>query len=169
MKFVPEVLMFRGILFCLLLTAGLMTGTAFADEVPAPAPGGHGNIYYDWGTGPDGWGYCYSYNEAGEVLNSGRPVPNFFCEKTSPSSYGWGRATNGFGYCFQFSPYGQVLNQGHSVDNSRCEAVQPSYYAWGRAVNGFTYCFQFTPNGDVMNDGHPVPSYFCGGAKAATK
>jgi|GEM_PF-2834277 len=153
--------MIQKFLFCLMFICGaLFSTTVLADgnpPTPAPAP----CIHYDWATGVDGWGYCFSYNEVGEILNSGRPVPNSFCEQTHPSSFAWGRATNGFGYCFQFSPYGQVLNQGHAVPNFQCEAVQPSYYAWGRGINGYTYCFQFTPNGDVMNDGRSVPSYYC--------
>jgi hypothetical protein len=117
--------------------------------------------YYAWGQAQNGWGYCYEWASPDQVLNGGRPVPNYLCEQVDPSHFYWGQGRNGFGYCYQWTSNGLVLNEGTPQANNYCEAVAPSYYGWGQGKNGFTYCYQFTANGFPMNEGNPVNNYFC--------
>lgn len=117
--------------------------------------------YYDWGTGQNGWGYCYQWTNYGQVMNGGQAVANHLCESRNPSFFEWGTGQNGFGYCYQWTPYGVGMNMGQPVANYQCESRRPSYYAWGRGGNGYTYCYQYTPFGVPMNMGQPVSNYNC--------
>ncbi len=122
---------------------------------------GHSGSYFDWGTGQNGWGYCYEWASNGEVLNGGRPVGNWLCERENPSYFYWGQAVNGWGYCYQWTPYGVAMNEGRPMANRQCEVENPSYFAWARAQNGYFYCYQWTSNGYVMNEGRPVHNSYC--------
>ena len=95
-------------------------------------------FYYDWGTAQNGWGYCYKWARNGSVLNDGRPVDDFHCERVRPSRPRWGAAQNGWGYCYRYTPYGVAMNEGYPIDNYYCEQRRPSYYSWGTAQNGNT-------------------------------
>ena len=117
--------------------------------------------YYKWGKARNGYGYCYEYTRDGRVLNGGKPVGNYNCERRNPSVYNWGRARNGYGYCYQYTPYGVAMNEGRPVSNFQCERYNPSYYSWGRGRDGNTYCYQYTGNGIPMNEGKPVSNYYC--------
>lgn len=117
--------------------------------------------YFDWGRAQNGWGYCYEWTCAGDVLNQGQPVSNYACEAVRPSYFDWGRAQNGWGYCYQYTPQGLTMNAGQPVSNYSCEQRRPSYYAWGRSQDGLTRCYQYTPQGIALNQGQPVSEYYC--------
>lgn len=152
------------------LTAALLIGAnALADETTSTPVSFNAydagmactGSYYNWGKAQNGWGYCYEYTCAGDVLNQGQPVSNYMCESVRPSYYNWGRAQNGWGYCYQYTPYGVTMNKGMPVSNYSCEASRPSHYAWGRGGDGMTRCYQYTPDGVALNKGQPVSDYLC--------
>lgn len=116
---------------------------------------------FRWGQGQNGWGYCYEYTRAGQVLNQGRPVNNAHCERIAPSIFDWGQGRNGWGYCYQWTPFGIAMNEGSAVETYQCERRSPSYFSWGTGRDGYTYCYQYTGKGLAMNEGHPVPSNYC--------
>lgn len=118
-------------------------------------------FYYDWGQGPNGWGYCYQWNPNGYIINYNNPSPNQFCEQRNPSYFFWGAAVNGYGYCYQFTPSGLTLNNGYPMPNFYCDRVSPSYFRFVTAPNGYVNCYQFTSNGYVMNNGMPVNYGLC--------
>lgn len=117
--------------------------------------------YYDWGQAVNGWGYCYQYTDSGVVLNGGRPVNNWYCERVRPSYFDWSTGRDGWGYCYQYTPYGIAMNTGNPVYNANCERRRPSHYEWGRSNDGYTRCYQYTPYGKALNKGHPVNDAFC--------
>jgi hypothetical protein len=119
------------------------------------------NSYFDWGTGRNGYGYCYEWTNDGRVLNSGAAQPNYLCEQYRPSRFDWGRGQNGYGYCYQYTPYNIPMNEGRAQNNYSCEVYRPSYYAWGRGRDGYTYCYQYTPGGLPMNEGRAQDNAFC--------
>ena len=122
---------------------------------------GRRGFYYDWGKANNGWGYCYKWTNDGRVLNGGKPVDNYNCERVNPSYHNWGRGNDGWGYCYQWTAYGVAMNQGQPVSNYSCESVNPSYYSWGQSKAGNTRCYQYTANGYAMNKGQPVSDYNC--------
>lgn len=143
--------------------SAIATGNSNSDVSqmnPPPYNPGQGS-YYDWGTGKNGYGYCYQWSNSGQVLNGGSPQPNYLCEQRRQSYYMWNRAYNGYGYCYQYTPYGVPMNAGASQPNYLCEQRNPSYYAWGRGQDGYTRCYQYTSNGIPMNQGAPVGNYLC--------
>jgi hypothetical protein len=89
------------------------------NPLPAPAPGAPG-LFYNWGRGIDGTGYCYQFFANGVVANYGHPVPYAWCEAVQPSYFTWVRGYDGFNYCYQLTPQGLVLNQGRFVAPIYC-------------------------------------------------
>ncbi len=81
---------------------------------------GRAGSYYDWGRAKNGWGYCYMWSSNGYVLNEGRPVSNYNCERYRPSYYDWGKGVNGYTYCYQWTSYRVAMNEGKPVDNYYC-------------------------------------------------
>lgn len=80
----------------------------------------HGKIYYDWGRGHNGFGYCYAFDKNGNVLYWGKPQPDVYCERVKSSHFAWARSWNGYIYCYQFTPYLAVMNNGYPVHPGYC-------------------------------------------------
>lgn len=92
--------------------------TPLAAITTAPEP--NACVYYNWGRGRNGWGYCYLWNCNGRVRNGGLPVNNYNCEGTRPSYFRWATSRNGYVYCYQYTPYGVPMNEGYPVSNYYC-------------------------------------------------
>ncbi len=154
MKFLKGILATSAVVFTV--------GFSFASVVQAEEVNlEQGGSYHNWGTGQNGYAYCYEYADNGRVLNGGQAQPNFYCEVRRPSHHSWGRGQNGYGYCYQYSPKNVAMNEGRAQSNFECERFEPSYYAWGAGSDGYTHCYQYTPNRLPMNEGQAQPNNYC--------
>ena len=111
----------------LLLTLVVVAFSLFsrAQEIPNPAhptpcpPPSQGGIFYSWGLGIDGYGYCFAFYPNGAYANGAVSVPNDWCEVSSPSRFQWVATWQGT-FCYQYTPSGLVMNQGRAVPPQFC-------------------------------------------------
>lgn len=98
-------------------------GDSYAGELKLDPKGQRHPGYYtffDWARGQNGFGYCYEFDSYGYVLNGGRPMHPYNCERVNPSYFDWARGMNGHFYCYQWTPYHAVMNDGRPVHPRYC-------------------------------------------------